>query len=55
MTAMGRLPEAAAKGGNRANDLTIKVIGPGIQYLQEDDPRAIAHGIVGWSKENGLV
>jgi len=40
---------------DNTQDLTIKDIGPGIHYLQEDNPSAIASGIVEWAKDKGLV
>ncbi len=36
-------------------DLTVKDIGAGIHYLQEDNPNGIASGIIEWSKRKQLV
>jgi pimeloyl-ACP methyl ester carboxylesterase len=36
-------------------DLTVKDIGPGLHYLQEDNPAGIATGIVEWAREKKLV
>ncbi len=39
----------------KIRDLTVKHIGPGIHYLQEDNPVGIASGIIEWAKEKKLV
>jgi haloalkane dehalogenase len=39
----------------RIKDLTVKDIGPGIHYLQEDNPAGIASGIVEWAREKQLA
>jgi pimeloyl-ACP methyl ester carboxylesterase len=36
-------------------DLTVKDIGPGVHFLQEDNPAGIANGIVDWAREKRLV
>ena len=36
-------------------DLTVKDIGPGVHFLQEDNPAGIATGIVEWAKDKKLI
>ncbi len=40
---------------NTVTDLTIKDIGNGIHFVQEDNPSAIAEGIVEWARDKGIV
>jgi len=39
----------------KIRDLTVKDIGPGIHYLQEDNPAGIATGIIEWAREKHLT
>ncbi len=40
---------------NTVSDLTIKDIGNGIHFVQEDNPSAIAEGIVEWARDKDIV
>ena len=48
-------PERVEWFRQKIRDLTVKDIGPGIHYLQEDNPAGIATGIIEWAKEKKLV
>jgi haloalkane dehalogenase len=48
-------PERVEWFKGTVKDLTVKDIGPGIHFLQEDNPAGIATGIVEWAKEKRLV
>ena len=39
----------------KIKDLTVRDIGPGIHYLQEDNPEGIATGIVEWARAKQLA
>ena len=46
------IPESRAKWlEERIPNLVIKDIGPGIHYLQEDNPEGIANSILEWSNK----
>jgi len=36
-------------------DLMVRNIGPGLHYLQEDNPVGLASGIIEWSRDKGLL
>jgi haloalkane dehalogenase len=40
---------------DNAKDLTVKDLGAGIHYLQEDNPDGIAKGIIDWAQAKNLV
>ncbi len=48
-------PKKAQWFRDRSKDLTEVDLGPGIHYLQEDNPDGIAKGIVEWAKAKELV
>lgn len=39
----------------RIGDLTVENVGPGIHFVQEDNPAGIADALVRWSGEKGLL
>ena len=47
-------PEAAAMYRERLPNLETAAIGPGLHYVQEDQPEAIGDAIAGWMGRHGL-
>lgn len=40
---------------DNARDLSERELGPGIHYVQEDNPTGIAEGVIEWAREKGLI